>query len=61
MAYEMIVGRLPWILKDKTLALLKKEVMEREIEFPDKLEVSANMKNFILGCLLIDESKRFGW
>jgi serine/threonine protein kinase len=61
MAYEMIVGRLPWLLQEKTLPALKKEVMSRLIAFPEHLKISDGLKDFIRGCLCIDEAKRMNW
>lgn len=61
MTYEMLVGKTPWNFTEKTLEGFKKEIITRQITFPPELNISPNMKDFVMGCLNRDESKRFDW
>ena len=61
MTYEMVVGKIPWVFVEKTIEGFRKEIATREIVFPPGIEISNNMKDFILGCICIDEKNRFDW
>lgn len=57
--YEMIYGKTPWISKSDH-DLLKK-ILSETIEFPEGISISEKSKNFIVGCLKIEENERYSW
>jgi hypothetical protein len=40
---------------------IRNEICGTKITFPPDLQISNNYKNFVLGCLCIDESERLDW
>lgn len=57
--YEMLYGTLPWNTKSKAeyLQTIKKIPMR----FPFNLPISETSKDFLKGCLQVEENSRFNW
>lgn len=41
--------------------MFKQEILTRKVVIPESLKVSDGMRDFIFGCMCIDENKRFDW
>lgn len=57
--YEMIYGTLPWQAKSKAEYL--QSIKKIPIRFPFNMPISETCKDFIKGCLQVDEGTRFTW
>jgi serine/threonine protein kinase len=61
-AYELLVGKVPWeFTSQNNLESFRQEILTRKVVIPEQLQVSDRMKDFIFGCICIDETKRFDW
>lgn len=56
--YELIFGKCPF--KHKDTKILKKKILEANVEFPDFKNVSAKFKHFIISLLTVDPKERLG-
>lgn len=59
--YEMLVGKIPWQFHQNNLECFRKEILTRQVVIPETVKISANMRDFIYGCICMDESKRLDW
>jgi serine/threonine protein kinase len=59
--YEMVVGKIPWQFTQNNLECFRKEILTRQVTIPETVAISANMRNFIYGCICLDEAKRLDW
>ncbi|CAK66613.1 unnamed protein product (macronuclear) [Paramecium tetraurelia] len=58
--YEALFGKTPWTARSP--AELLKNIRSQPLKFPtDKIPVSQETLDLIIGCLQPDESKRFSW
>lgn len=57
--YEMLYGTLPWNAKSKVEYL--QTIKKIPIRFPFNLPISEISKDFIKGCLQVEENTRFNW
>ena len=63
-AYEILTGKLPWVIKSHNIKELFQEIKEQclaGVKFPENLEISKEVKDMIAGCLKFEESERYDW
>ncbi|KAM3143147.1 hypothetical protein pb186bvf_004733 [Paramecium bursaria] len=57
--YEMVFGRTPWLCRSFETYL--SSIIDEPLRFPYEIQVSPDIKDFIKGCLQIEEESRFSW
>jgi len=57
--YEMLFGKTPWPCR--TQYELINNMCTMPVKFPYNVKISDESKDFIKGCLTVEESKRFSW
>lgn len=55
----MLCGTTPW--PSKTQYELLKNIKNKPVYFPYNIKISPEVREFILGCLEVNESDRFEW
>lgn len=55
----MLYGRVPW--SGKSEFELAEVITKQPLKFPKDPEISEHARNFIQGCLKLEEADRFGW
>lgn len=63
--YEMLVGKIPWDFKEfntpNKLPEICKLIVNHKVKIPESLNISDGLKDFIYGCLNVNENDRFDW
>jgi serine/threonine-protein kinase ULK/ATG1 len=57
--YELLFGNIPGRGKDDNQRM--QDILRNGVLFPSGVRISEESRQFLLGCLQIDENKRWGW